>query len=182
MPTYQFRTINERGELIDLDEPIVTPTAAELMAPPYDDVDLSKDNPWGLPDWRDPCAYAFLEHASTREWDWEFVRRTEEYRSLWLEMQELRGKTNEPLTIFNSSFEERSLSLVKTILLGPHYDSRNDEIYASLVDHTAQWIEARTFPPRAFDNEMLHEWLSHVEKSGHILARIDPFGDLPPPT
>jgi hypothetical protein len=36
---------------------------------------------WGLPDWRDATAYP--AKWKTREWQWEFTRRRQDYRELW---------------------------------------------------------------------------------------------------
>ena len=37
---------------------------------------------WGVPDWRDACAYC--DQRTTREWGWEFLRRRKDYREAWL--------------------------------------------------------------------------------------------------
>lgn len=40
---------------------------------------------WGLPDWRDPTAYGDTDEWNLDRWHWEFLRRREDVRALFLD-------------------------------------------------------------------------------------------------
>jgi hypothetical protein len=64
-----------------------------LMEPPLSDIALGKPNPWRVPNWRIPQEYEKFKCAPLAGLQWEFIRRSEQYRSLWQRMQEKRGSS-----------------------------------------------------------------------------------------
>ena len=46
-------------------------------------------NPYDVPDWADPAAYPKDAELTLPQWRWEFIRRSTDYRSAWLEWREL---------------------------------------------------------------------------------------------
>lgn len=51
--------------------------------PPPDDAEHIRDD-WNVPDWKDASAYPADDEALSQDaWRWEFIRRSEEYRTAW---------------------------------------------------------------------------------------------------
>lgn len=50
----------------------------------------NSENPWNVPDWRSADAYPRSEKTADWIWRWEFLRRREDYRLIWLDYQDNR--------------------------------------------------------------------------------------------
>ncbi len=41
---------------------------------------------WGVPDWRDESTYLATHKLTDRQWRWEFKRRRQSYREVWVRL------------------------------------------------------------------------------------------------
>lgn len=62
----------DKTDKIDTSPPATLATTATLGA-----------NEWGLPDWRDAAAYTTDEQWDSDRWQWEFLRRRDDYRKAY---------------------------------------------------------------------------------------------------
>lgn len=180
MAIIRFGEINEDGELIHFDEPIIEPDAQELMTPPFSDIDRDGKNPWGLPDWRNANEYNKLSDISMLGWRWEFIRRSPSYRALWLKMQKARARYGDPYVHFVDRYEEEAMRRHGMQLTGPQFDCYHEQLGEWLVDARGDLSDIRIFPTNAMDKLEPEAWLTSVSDKNHLLARIDPWTPLGP--
>jgi hypothetical protein len=137
---------------------------------PFLDVDLNYPNPWGLPDWRNGADYAHMATLNQYEWKWEFVRRTDQYRNLWLEMQEARLRTGDPEVIGEDKYVDRSYKISGMALLGPQFDCREPVIAALLHHESILDFRAHTVRP---SDEQIHERLQRLRENRTVLLQVN---------
>ena len=145
---------------------------------PFRDVDLSSLNPWGVPDWRKSDKYPTrYEELTSDQWDWEFIRRSETYRTVWMEMQEARTlNPNDAQTIYNS-YNQRTQMQFETNLIGPQYDSQKRCVKPLLGRSNPFFEYLNSFSPLIDLNKIHPEELEHflhaVKEERLLLACID---------
>jgi len=82
------------------------------------------DNKWNVPDWKCPGDYPKAESTKDWEWRWEFIRRHEDYRGAWQEIE------NDPDKDKPSDGPSRAELLARRFRLPePVHPSRRKETY-----------------------------------------------------
>jgi len=88
--------------------------------------DSSHEDRWGCPDWRDRGAYTLTDESESWRWKWEFLRRTPDYRDLWMDVKDTSSKVPAFLTDVSDDTNQHILQLMYGLdwVIDPHLDNR----------------------------------------------------------
>lgn len=92
-------------------------------------------NPYDIPDWADPEAYPTEVELTIGQWRWEFIRRSEKYRSAWTGWRELYRDLDVDGCLEGAIVDEFGIGAP----IDPRLEAREIE-NQSLIDYRANFI------------------------------------------
>lgn len=132
---------------------------------------------WGVPDWRDESAYPSPNDLLLHQWEWEFLRRREDYRETWIHHAHRKLKEHQKFADYVISTGNKKYPRLNTLdemerfSLGPESEERFGTHF--IVDPCRRSPPPGTFSRRGGDSLPWYEHDAHVAENEAGMASVE---------